>query len=192
MFITQYFWYCTTCSLKATYSTQHLGVGVAKWTPLAQQFSNFMCQHYWYYLTTYHILTHIQWEEIYTQTCKVEIQGSVKKVWTFFQIRLIFDRLICTVAPNTCTCLPEITGLILYFPDLYEWQTSLEISWQEPGAICISKLCLVHGDLAWTRGNSKWTRGNFLKDSSVLPESNNIRTQRDSFSLKYLFWKQVK
>ena len=28
------------------------------------------------------------------------------------------------------------------------WGSSLEISRREPGAICISKVCLVHGDLA--------------------------------------------
>ena len=40
-------------------------------------------------------------------------------------------------------------------------RSSLEISQREPGAICISKLRLVHEDFNWTRGNFKWTRGNF-------------------------------
>ncbi len=65
-------------------------------------------------------------------------------------------------------------------------RASLEISRREPGAICISKLRLVHRDLAWTRGNSKRTRGNFAKYSSMLPEHKKVRTQRGRFSLVFI------
>ncbi len=78
-------------------------------------------------------------------------------------------------------CLPVI------FRNL--WYTyctpSLQIR-REPGATSISKLCVVHRDLAWIRGNSKWNQGQFWKYSSMLPRHNKVWTQGDQFSLIFI------
>ncbi len=115
-------------------------------------------------------------QEFFLGWCGIWVEGvstlKIHQFWPICKLNMVIFVYFLVFASCVLFFLSFFLSSLRFFPD-YFWEgvhlpppytcpcSSLEISLREPGAICISKLRLVHGDLTWIRGNSKWTRGNF-------------------------------